>query len=52
MSDRASTHAIGQLQKFKDSPIEADRDTYLETLYAVDWYLCCGCLERQSAAWD
>jgi hypothetical protein len=29
MSDRASSHLVGQLQKFKDSPIEADRDTYL-----------------------
>jgi hypothetical protein len=30
MSDRASSHLVGQLQKFKDSPIEADRDTYLK----------------------
>jgi hypothetical protein len=30
MSDRASSHLIGQLQKFKDSPIEADRDRYLK----------------------
>jgi hypothetical protein len=29
MSDRASSHLVGQWQKFKDSPIEADRDTYL-----------------------
>jgi hypothetical protein len=30
LSDRASSHVVGQLQKFKDSPIEADRDTYLK----------------------
>ena len=30
MSDRASTHLIGQLQKFKDSPLEVDRDNYLK----------------------
>ena len=30
MSDRASSHVVGQLQRFKDSPIEADRDTYLK----------------------
>jgi putative porin len=32
MSDRASSHVVGQLQKFKDSPIQADRDTYLNRL--------------------
>ena len=26
MSDRASSHVVGQLQKFKDSPIQAERD--------------------------
>jgi hypothetical protein len=30
MSDRASSHVVGQLQRFKDSPIEADRETYLK----------------------
>jgi putative porin len=30
MSDRASSHIVGQLQKFKDSPIAADRDTNLK----------------------
>jgi hypothetical protein len=29
MSDRASSHLVGQLQKFKDSPIPTERDTYL-----------------------
>jgi hypothetical protein len=32
VSDRASSHIVGQLQKFKDSPIEADRDTNLKRL--------------------
>jgi hypothetical protein len=32
MSDRASSHVVGQLQRFKDSPIEADRDTNLKRL--------------------
>src|SRR6266542_6111958 len=27
-------------------------DAYLENLHAVDWYLCCGCLERQERAWE
>jgi hypothetical protein len=25
---------------------------YLDSLYAVDWYLCCGCLESQERAWE
>jgi len=25
---------------------------YLDSLYAIDWYLCVGCLERQQTAWE
>jgi RNA polymerase sigma factor (sigma-70 family) len=25
---------------------------YLENLHAVDWFLCCGCLEGEKRAWD
>jgi hypothetical protein len=32
MSDRTSSHVVGQLQRFKDSPNPADRDTYLKRL--------------------
>jgi RNA polymerase sigma factor (sigma-70 family) len=28
---------------------EAD---YLERLYALDWYICCGCIENRPPAWD
>ena len=34
MSDRASSHLIGQLQRFKDSPDPAERDTYLKRVRA------------------
>jgi RNA polymerase sigma factor (sigma-70 family) len=27
-------------------------DTYLDGLYALDWYLCCACLDGDSRAWD
>src|SRR5207248_10826398 len=27
-------------------------DAYLENLYAVDWFLCCACLEREPRAWE
>jgi RNA polymerase sigma factor (sigma-70 family) len=30
----------------------ADYPTYLDNLYAVDWYLCCACLENQPKAWE
>ena len=30
----------------------ADCDEYLENLYAVDWFLCCGCLEGDARAWE
>jgi RNA polymerase sigma factor (sigma-70 family) len=30
----------------------SDLPTYLDNLYAVDWYLCCACLENQSKAWE
>jgi len=32
MSDRASSHVVGQLQRFKDSPNPADRDRYFKRL--------------------
>jgi RNA polymerase sigma factor (sigma-70 family) len=25
---------------------------YLDQLYALDWYLCCGCLENDNRAWE
>src|SRR5262245_2413130 len=30
----------------------ASLDVYLDNLYAVDWYLCCACLENQGRAWE
>jgi RNA polymerase sigma factor (sigma-70 family) len=27
-------------------------ETYLDNLYAVDWFLCCACLENQAKAWE
>lgn len=27
-------------------------DSYLEQLYALDWYVCCGCLEGDGKAWE
>src|SRR5256885_584881 len=30
----------------------AQWDAYLENLYAIDWFLCCACLEREPRAWE
>jgi RNA polymerase sigma factor (sigma-70 family) len=30
----------------------ASLQSYLDNLYAVDWFLCCACLENQGKAWD
>jgi RNA polymerase sigma factor (sigma-70 family) len=27
-------------------------DGYFDNLYALDWYLCCGCLENDARAWE
>ncbi len=27
-------------------------EKYLEGLYPIDWYLCCGCLENNNKAWE
>lgn len=35
-------------RKFADASLAA----YLDTLYSLDWYLCCSCLERDDRAWE
>ncbi len=34
------------------SPAGLTWDTYLDQLYALDWYLCCGCIENDGKAWE
>jgi RNA polymerase sigma factor (sigma-70 family) len=34
------------------SPEPVGWPAYLDGLYAVDWFLCCGCLESQPRAWE
>ncbi len=31
---------------------DTDRREYIDSLYSIDWYLCCGCLDGQDRAWD
>jgi RNA polymerase sigma factor (sigma-70 family) len=34
------------------SPPGLTWDAYLNQLYVLDWYLCCGCLENNNRAWE
>jgi RNA polymerase sigma factor (sigma-70 family) len=34
------------------SPDGLTWESYLGQLYALDWYLCCGCLENDGKAWE
>jgi RNA polymerase sigma factor (sigma-70 family) len=45
-------HLQRTFELYRPKAPEVSREAYLESLYAVDWYLCCGCLERESAAWE
>jgi RNA polymerase sigma factor (sigma-70 family) len=50
--DAFGAHLQRTYELFRAKTPDISRDVYLESLYAVDWYLCCGCLERQPAAWE
>src|SRR5262245_9754028 len=45
-------HLRRTLELFGRKQPAATRTAYLESLYAVDWFLCCGCIERQEHSWD
>ena len=38
---------------FRDkTTLELTWESYLANLYALDWYLCCGCLEGDNRSWE
>jgi len=45
-------HLQRTFELYRQKNAEATRAGYLDSLYAVDWYLCCGCLEGQERAWE
>src|SRR5262245_20958236 len=45
-------HLQRTFELYRDKSPSASRDEYVNDLYAVDWYLCCGCLEGQERAWE
>ena len=42
------THHLAQKKNI--GPLDLQK--YLDGLYALDWFLACGCLERQRGAWE
>src|SRR5438067_4153795 len=40
------------LYRGKRAGVPLEFDAYLDNLYAVDWYLCCACLDNQPDAWE
>jgi len=50
---RFTAHLIRTFQLFaaKSSP-GLTWSAYFDQLYALDWYLCCGCLENDNRAWE
>jgi RNA polymerase sigma factor (sigma-70 family) len=43
--------ALYQTKRIKNGE-KASWEDFLDHLHAVDWFLCCACLEGQSRAWD
>lgn len=39
-----------ELYRTKDAAVTSAG--YLDSLYALDWFVCCGCLENDRAAWE
>lgn len=45
-------HLMRTFALFQARSPDAGWDAWYENLYAVDWYLCCGCLEGDARAWE
>jgi len=37
---------------FQSKTADLTWDKYLTSLYVLDWFLCCGCIESDNRAWD
>lgn len=52
-SDRARDHLVRTFNLFAaKAPPGLTWNAYFDHLYALDWYLCCGCLENDNRAWE
>lgn len=45
-------HLERTLRLFQSKDATATETSYLDGLYALDWYICCACLENDRAGWD
>jgi len=45
-------HMKRTFEVYRGKERSATHTAYLDNLYAVDWYLCCGCLENLPPAWE
>lgn len=45
-------HLLRTWTLFESRTPNATWDAWYENLYAVDWFLCCGCLQGDAMAWD
>jgi hypothetical protein len=51
--EKARDHLVRTFKLFAaKAPAGLTWDTYFDHLYALDWYLCCGCLENDNRAWE
>jgi RNA polymerase sigma factor (sigma-70 family) len=50
--EQARRHLDRTFAIFQAKTANLTWDTYLNGLYALDWFLCCGCLEGQNRAWE
>ena len=45
-------HLRRTFEVFRAKAAGSSWESYLENLYALDWFLCCACLEGQGRAWE
>jgi RNA polymerase sigma factor (sigma-70 family) len=50
--DKFDRHLDRTLALFRTKEPNITEQAYLEQLYSLDWYIACGCLENDRAAWD
>lgn len=50
--DRFRAHLERTYAIFQSKTTDLTGDAYLSSLYVLDWFLCCGCLEGDNRAWE
>ncbi len=50
--DRVRQHLVRTFNLFAAKTSGLNWSLYFDQLYALDWYLCCGCIENDNRAWE